>query len=281
MSIDRLRVACLQLTPNADVTANIARVRALAELAIAEGVDFIATPEYVAALDTSSRVMRDSVMPEAEHTALMAFRSLARDLNVWFLAGSLTITTDSDKIANRSYLIDPRGAIHATYDKLHMFDTILPNGRTIRESDIYRAGDDAVVADTPFGRIGMTLCYDIRFPQLYRTIAKHGARLIFVPSSFRESGRGVWHVLLRARAIETSAYIVAPATCGAHETNGRTLGHSLIIDPHGTVIADGGGEPGLIVADLDLKTSDDQRATLPSLQHDRAFGVRICSGTAR
>lgn len=278
MPINRLRVACLQLTPGTDVAANIVQVRTLAEQAVADGANVVATPEYVAALDSSSRGMRAHAMPEAEHRALSAFRSLARDLNIWFLAGSLTVTTDSEKIANRSYLIDPHGGICATYDKLHMFDVSLADGRTFRESRTYRAGDDAVVAETPFGRVGLTICYDIRFPHLYRAIAKEGARLIFVPASFHETGRDVWHVLLRSRAIETSAYIVAPATCGTHSANGRTLGHSLIVDPRGTILADGGREPGVIVADIDLERSDQLRAALPSLQHDRPFGMRVGTG---
>lgn len=275
MTTDQLRVACLQLSPGADVAANIVEVRRLAHQAKAEGANFITTPEYVGALDTSSRVMRELAMPEAEHTVLNAFQSLAAELGVWLLAGSLTIKTQSDKIANRSFLISDRGEVRATYDKLHMFDVTKADGRASRESGIYQAGKHARVAETPFGRVGMTICYDVRFPQLYRAIAKEGARLIFVPAAFHEVGRDVWHVLLRARAIETSAYIVAPATCGRYATNGRTLGHSLIINPRGHVLADAGEEPGLIVADIDLRESEQLRETLPSLKHDRGFEMHV------
>lgn len=271
MAANTLRVACLQLSPGADVIANIAEARRLAHEAKAASADFIAMPEYVGALDTSSRVMRELAMPENEHVVLAAFRELAAELGVWLLAGSLTVKTESEKIANRSFLIGNNGEVRATYDKLHMFDVTRADGRAFRESGTYQAGECARVAETPFGRVGMTICYDVRFPQLYRAIAKAGARLIFVPSSFHEVGRDVWHVLLRARAIETSAYIVAPATCGAHATGGKTLGHSLIVDPRGRVLGDAGEKPGIIVADIDLTESDRLRETLPSLKHDREF----------
>lgn len=270
---NKLRVACLQLSPGADVGANIAEAFRLARRAKAEGADFVATPEYVGALHTSARVMRELAMPEEEHTVLEAFRALAAELGIWFLAGSLTVTTQSEKIANRAYLIDTTGRIRATYDKLHLFDVTRADGRTFRESGTYQAGENARVAETPFGRVGLTICYDVRFPQLYRAIAKQGARMIFVPSSFHEAGRDVWHVLLRARAIETSAYIVAPATCGSHAAGGRTLGHSLIVDPRGHILADAGTEPGIIAADIDLQESEALRESLPSLKHDREFGM--------
>lgn len=275
MLANKLRVACLQLSPGADVAANIAEARRLAHQAKAANADFIAMPEYVGALDTSSRVMRDLAMPEKEHTVLAAFRSLAAELGVWLLAGSLTVKTKSDKIANRSFLIGDNGEVRASYDKLHMFDVTRADGRAFRESGTYQAGERARVAETPFGRVGMTICYDVRFPQLYRAIAKAGARLIFVPASFHEVGRDVWHVLLRARAIETSAYIVAPATCGAHATGGKTFGHSLIVNPRGHVLGDAGEEPGVIVADIDLGESDRLRETLPSLKHDRGFEMYV------
>lgn len=275
MPTDHLRVACLQLSPGADVAANIAEARRLACQAKAEGANFIAMPEYVGALDTSSRVMRELAMPERKHAVLDAFRTLAAELGVWMLAGSLTVKLENDKIANRSFLIGDSGEVRATYDKLHMFDVTRADGRAFRESGTYQAGEYARVAETPFGRVGMTICYDVRFPQLYRAIAKAGARLIFVPSSFHEVGRDVWHVLLRARAIETSAYIVAPATCGTHATGGKTLGHSLIVNPRGHVLGDAGEEPGIIVADIDLSQSERLREMLPSLKHDREFEMYV------
>lgn len=273
--VDSLRVACLQLSPGADVERNIAAMEHAARAAAAAGARFVCTPEYVGALDTSAKVMRALAMPEAGHRVLLAARALARELKVWFLAGSLTVETGGDKIANRSYLIDDAGEVRASYDKLHMFDVTLANGRTIRESGTYRAGDCACVAGTPFGAVGLTICYDIRFPHLYQALAKAGARIITVPAAFHESGRDIWHVLLRARAIETGAHIVAPAACGEHATGGRTLGHSLIVDPRGRVLADGGAAPGIVMADLDLGESERVRTALPALQHDRDFSVRI------
>lgn len=275
MTTDRIRVACLQLSPGADVAANIVEVRRLVRQAKAEGANLIATPEYVGALDTSSRIMRELAMPETGHTVLKAFQELAVEHGVWLLAGSLTVKTQNDRIANRSFLIGDRGEVRATYDKLHMFDATRADGRAFRESGTYQAGEYARVAETPFGRVGMSICYDVRFPQLYRAIAKEGARLIFAPSSFHEGGRDVWHVLLRARAIETSAYIVAPATCGAHATNGKTVGHSLIVNPRGHVLADAGEEPGIIVADIDLSESEQIRERMPSLRHDRGFKMHV------
>lgn len=275
MSRSNLRVACLQLSPGADIAANITEAQRLARQARADGANLIATPEYVGALDTSSRLMRELAMPEVEHIVLKAFRALAAELDVWLLAGSLTVKTQGEKIANRSFLINPSGEVCATYDKLHMFDVTRADGRAFRESGTYQAGENARVAETPFGRFGLTICYDLRFPHLFRAIAKQGARLIFVPSSFHEAGRDVWHVLLRARAIETSAFIVAPATCGSHVTNGRTFGHSLIVDPTGRVLADGGEEPGVIIVDIDLSESDNLRQSLPALKHDRQFGIHV------
>jgi predicted amidohydrolase len=209
-----------------------------------------------------------------------AYRALADELKAWLLVGSLAIKLPGEsRLANRSYLIDSTGAIVATYDKIHMFDVNLANGETFRESRTYRPGDRAVVAATPWGTLGMTVCYDVRFPYLYRSVAHAGARLIAVPSAFtRRTGEAHWHILLRARAIETGCFVVAPAQCGDHEDGRKSYGHSLIVGPWGEVIADGGEAPGVVVAELDLAEVDKARSMIPSLTHDRSYPVPELAG---
>jgi predicted amidohydrolase len=190
------------------------------------------------------------------------------------LLGSLTVKLDDGRMANRSYLLSEEGSIVARYDKIHMFDATLPGNKVIRESSAYRPGARAVVAATPWGRLGLTVCYDLRFPQLYRRLAQAGATMLAVPSSFqRETGPAHWHVLLRARAIETGAFVLAPAMCGEHPNGRSTYGHSLIVDPWGRIVAELGDEPGVLVAAIDLSQAAKVRAMLPSLTHDRDFAL--------
>lgn len=272
---DFLRVACLQFTPGPDISLNLAQVGPLARAAAAAGAQLIALPEYAVALSTSSKLMRSLAAPEEHHPGLAELRDLARKLNVCLLIGSLTVKTANDKIANRSYLIDTTGTVRARYDKLHMFDVVLADGRAIRESQTYSAGDYACVAGMPFGTIGLTICYDLRFPHLFRALAKAGAQIITVPAAFDAViGHYHWHLLLRARAVETSCYIVAPATCGQATGGPRNFGHSLIVDPRGTVIADAGEGSGWIIADLDMNQPHIMRERVPSLQHERTFELR-------
>jgi predicted amidohydrolase len=203
---------------------------------------------------------------------LAALRDLAGELGVWLLAGSLVVRLAADRLANRSYLIGPGGDISARYDKIHMFDVEIPDGQSYRESRAYRPGGRAVTADLPWGRLGLTVCYDLRFPQLFRALAKGGADFISVPSAFTKfTGRAHWHVLLRARAIETGCFVFAPAQCGTHAEGRKTYGHSLIVAPWGEVLAEGGEEPGLITAEIDPAEIGKARAMVPSLTHDRPF----------
>lgn len=270
-----LRVACLQFTPGPDISANLAQVERFARAAARAGAQLIALPEYALALSSSSKLMRNLAAPEEHHPGLEALRDLARKLDVWLLAGSLTVKTSGEKIANRSYLIDQLGTVRAQYDKLHMFDVVLPDGRAISESRTYSAGNHACVASVPIGTIGLTICYDLRFPQLFRTLAKAGAQIITVPAAFdSQIGHLHWHLLLRARAVETSCYIVAPATCGHAPGGPSNFGHSLIIDPKGKVLADAGAGSGWIAADLDMNQPRIVREGVPSLQHDRTFELR-------
>ena len=268
------RIACLQLTSGNDLDANLATVRAMASDAAARGARFILTPEYALMLDGSGRVMRERALAADGSPALPALRALARELEVWFLAGSLTVRTDAGdgRIANRSFLISDTGEVAAAYDKIHMFDVTLPDGRNVRESSAYRPGDRAVTAATPWGRLGLTVCYDLRFPGLYRALALAGASYITVPSSFqRQTGKVHWHTLVRARAIENGCFIIAPAMCGDHPGNRQTYGHTLVVDPWGEVLADGGEDPGIVYADIDPAAVARARGMIPSIEHDRVF----------
>jgi predicted amidohydrolase len=269
---DSLRVACLQVNAGNDMAANIAATAALAREAARGGAQFIATPENVVMMAAGGKETRAKAQPEDSHEALAAFRDLARETNAWFLVGSLACALPSGKLANRSILLDPQGRTVGRYDKIHMFDVDLPSGESYRESSNYEPGLEGIMAETPWGRVGMTICYDVRFPYLYRALAKLGSRIITVPSAFtRVTGEAHWHVLLRARAIETGCFVVAPAMTGEHPAGRKTYGHSLVVSPWGEVLADGGTAVGVVFADLDLGAIDTARASVPSLKHDRGY----------
>ncbi len=228
----RFKVACVQVTSGADVDANIEAACALIRAARDAGADFITLPEVVGLLGGRRRIMLDNAVAEPRDRALRAFRELARETGAWLLIGSLAIKLGPSRLANRSFLVDDAGEVVARYDKIHMFDVDLPDGETHRESALYKPGCRAVVAATPWGRLGMSVCYDLRFPYLYRALAQAGAIMLSVPSAFTEvTGRAHWQVLLRARAIETACFVIAPAQCGRHSADRETHGHSLIVDP--------------------------------------------------
>ena len=277
-----LRVACLQLSPGEDLAANIQAATAMMAEAARRGAQLILLPEYAALLHASGRFMREHSPAEDGHPALAAFCKLARDTGASVLAGSLTVSTGPQRIANRSCFIDGQGRIAARYDKLHMFDATLPSGRVLKESSTYDAGNEAIAVATPWGWLGMTICYDLRFPHLYRALAQAGCRMIAVPSAFtRATGERHWHTLLRARAIENACYILAPATCGIHPGQHETYGHTLIVSPDGAIMQEGGTEPGIFIADLDLGAADAARQAIPSLTHDRPIAVRaVAPGAA-
>lgn len=268
----KVRVACLQTNTGNDFDANIAMLTAMTREAAAGGAQFILSAEYALMMDGSGRTMREKALAPDGVPALPALTALSRELGVWQLVGSLTLRSDDSRMFNRSLLISANGEVAAAYDKIHMFDATLPSGTVIRESSAYRSGERAVIGETPWGKLGMTVCYDLRFPQLYRALAQRGAVMLAVPSSFqRETGTAHWHVLLRARAIENAAFVLAPALCGDHPGKRTTYGHTLVIDPWGQVLADGGEAPGVVYADLDLGQVEKVRGMLPSLAHDRPF----------
>jgi predicted amidohydrolase len=274
------KLACVQMNSGADMAANIAAASDLIRAACAAGAGLIATPENTGVMQHGSERIIAAGRTEADHPALAAFRALARETGAWLLIGSLWIARPkSTRVVNRSYLIDSDGGIAAAYDKIHMFDVDLPSGEQYRESKNFAPGDTARAVATPWGMLGMTVCYDLRFPHLYRRLAQAGAQFIAIPSSFTQpTGEAHWHVLLRARAIETGAFVFAPAQCGVHPGERRTYGHSLIVDPWGKVLADAGEAPGFIIADIDLGLVAKARASIPAWRNDTAFSL---AGTAK
>jgi deaminated glutathione amidase len=270
--------ACIQFTAGPDPEPNIAIASDLIRQARDAGADFITTPEASNFIESGQK-RRDKARREADDPFLAAMRDLARETGAWILVGSLVIdpagepgTGDESRLANRSFLIDAQGGIVAKYDKIHLFDIDLPNGESIRESNAYRPGHRTVIAEMPWGKLGMTVCYDVRFPHLYRQLAQAGADFLSVPSVFTvPTGKAHWEVLLRARAIENGAFILAPAQTGEHTAGRKSYGHSLIVDPWGEIMAEGGEGVGIITATIDPARVAKVRGGLPSLQHDRDF----------
>lgn len=268
----KFTVACVQMNSGREIAPNIEAARTLVHRARDMGADFIATPENATLLDRSRKQLLAKARPEADHPAIPAFSAMARETGAWLLAGSLTIKLNEEQTANRSYLFDPSGNAVAQYDKIHMFDVDLKGGDSYRESATFRPGGEAVLAPTPWGLLGMTVCYDVRFAYLYRALAHAGASFLSVPAAFTEfTGRAHWHVLLRARAIETGCFVIAPAQCGLHEDGRRTYGHSLVVAPWGEVLADGGEGVGVVTAVIDTSRIEEARGMVPALTHDKTF----------
>jgi len=273
--------ACVQSTATPDVHADIRVLTDFIREAAAKGARFIATPEYCAGLDTKGGKMFPVAFTEAEHPVLPAMQGLAKELGVWLLIGSIGVRAPDGKIFNRSFMLSPSGAIAARYDKIHLFDIDLGEGRTYHESATIEAGTSAVIAPCVDGTIGLSICYDIRFPHLYRAYAQAGAEMLAAPAAFtRITGAAHWHVLQRARAIENGAYVISPGQCGTLAGGAECYGHSLIVDPWGRVLADGGTEPGIVTAEIDLAQVADTRRRIPSLRHDRPF-AGACLDTAK
>jgi predicted amidohydrolase len=276
MSARKLHVACVQMRASDDVMENIASASQLIRQAAREGATFIATPENTNLMAADAGSKLEKSFEEANDPAVPAFAKLAADLRVWLLIGSLAIKVGGTKTANRSYLFDPVGKIRARYDKIHLFDVDLPSGERYRESNTVAPGAEAVAVELPFGKLGMTVCYDMRFPQLYRSLAKAGVEILTVPSAFTETtGKPHWHVLLRSRAIETGCFVVAPAQGGSHANGRKTYGHSLIAGPWGDILAEGGIDPCVVSALIDVNQVAEARARIPSLEHDRPFAPPV------
>ena len=276
---ENFTAACVQFTAGSDSEPNLRMVRDLVRRARDVGADLIMTPEASNFVE-SGRRRREKARREADDPFLTGMRSVARETGAWLLIGSLVIdptgepdaTAGETRLANRSFLVDPGGRIVARYDKIHMFDIDLPGGESYRESNAYRPGGATIVVDTPWGRLGMSVCYDVRFPHLYRALAQAGADFLVVPSVFTvPTGNAHWHLLLRARAIENGCFVLAPAQWGEHTGGRRSFGHSLIVDPWGEVLADAGDGVGLTSARIEVARVGEVRRMVPSLQHDRRF----------
>ena len=273
-----MRAALIQLSVTDDPVANLAATQGFIRQAVEGGAGFVLTPEMTNCLSSSRDHQRAIFRHEGEDGTLAALRDTAREHGIWLLIGSLgLLTQDGDgRFANRSFLIAPDGNIAARYDKIHMFDVNVSETEVYRESSAYRPGGQAVVADAGWAKIGMTVCYDLRFPHLYRRLAQGGAQVITIPAAFNHiTGAAHWETLVRARAIETGCFVLAPAQTGFHaEAHGkgrRTHGHSLAVAPWGEILADAGTEPGVTLVDLDLTQVDKARGRVPSLSHDREF----------
>lgn len=264
----------IQMRSGRDPAANLdAAVKLIGEAKKA-GADYVQTPEMTNIMELSREKLFSAIAPEEFDICLTGLRDLARKLSLHIHVGSLAIKVSPDKAANRAFLIDPKGEIVARYDKIHMFDVDLANGETYRESRNFRAGELAVVTDLPWARFGLSVCYDLRFPSLYRALAEAGASVLTIPSAFtRQTGEAHWQVLMRARAIENGCFVLAAAQGGTHENGRETFGHSLVIDPWGRIIAEGGTEPGVIMAEIDPAAVAAARARIPSLQHGRRFEI--------
>ena len=265
--------ACVQLNSGRDIAPNIATAADLVRRARDAGGQFIMTPEVSDMIEPKRALRLEKARAESDHPMLAAWRALARETGAHLLLGSVMLReAGAERLLNRSFLIAPDGEIMARYDKIHMFDVDLPGGESYRESAVFRPGDRAVLAPLPWGLLGMSVCYDLRFPQLYRALALGGADFLAVPAAFTvPTGRAHWHVLLRARAIENGSFVFAPAQDGEHAEGRRTYGHSLIVAPWGEVLAEAPEGVGFITAEIDPGRIEEARRAVPSLRHDRPF----------
>lgn len=267
-----LKAACVQVNASADMDQNIKTASDMVRDAANQGAQLICMPENISMMEFGGENVIAKSFPQNEHPALQAFQALAQETNTWLLVGSLAVRLENGKVANRSLLLNAQGEIAGQYDKIHLFDVDLPNGESYRESNTFNGGDQATLVQTPWGPLGMSICYDVRFPYLYRDYGHNGAKILTVPAAFtRPTGQAHWEVLLRARAIENGCFVIAPAQCGEHKGGRQTYGHSLIIDPWGKVLSEGGDDPCVLVYDLDMDEVDAAHGKVPSLTHDRPY----------
>ena len=269
-------IACLQTRPRPTFDGALIEALELAEIAVNAGATIITLPEYCGGLVSKGSNLVPPAAQEARHPVIQGLREFAKDNNIWMIVGSVAVNGVDEKIKNRSFVIDDKGIICSKYDKIHLFDVELSASEMYKESALVSGGFQAVITKTPFGLIGHSICYDIRFPGLYRDLAKAGAEIIMVPSAFtKTTGEAHWHVLNRARAIENGAFVVAPCAVGPIDGGGECFGHSLIVDPWGKVLADGGDERGVIQNTIDLDQVSIVRNKIPSLNHDQSFTLEI------
>lgn len=274
---EKFRAALVQLRSGREIAPNIAAAKDLIAAAAAEGAQYVQTPENTTLMELDTERLFARIKPEAESEFIEEFSSLARELNIWLHIGSAAVLAGDARAANRAFVFQPDGGIAARYDKIHMFDVDLPNGERYRESKNYRPGEEAVTVDLPWCRLGLSICYDLRFPEQYKALAREGAEVLTVPAAFTQAtGQAHWHILLRARAIETGSFVLAAAQGGTHENGRSTYGHSIIISPWGEILAEAGDEPGIVSAEIDPAVSRETRQRIPALTHASEF--RALSG---
>ena len=267
--------ACVQMRGRVDPAANLDDAVRMIREAASRGATYVQTPEISNLVNRDRETMLKSITTEESDPMLAAFRALARELRITIHAGSLSIK-NGDKVANRAFVIDPSGALSARYDKIHLFDVDLPNGESWRESRTYTAGAEAVAVDLPWGRLGVSICYDVRFPYLFRALADQGATILSAPACFtKQTGEAHWSILQRARAIENGAFMISAAQAGLHEDGRETYGHSIIVDPWGRVLAEGDDKPGLIFAEIKMDAVTEARGRIPALRHTRPTPVSV------
>ncbi len=268
------RIACIQMNANSDVNDNVERASSLIRAAATDGASFVFTPEYFSGFHIEGNKARPAAFRFNQHPVINTFSALARELSITLILGSVGVCREDGKISNRSVVLDHTGRMITYYDKIHLFDVDLGGGNTIQESATIAPGESAVIARIGEFSIGLSICYDVRFPHLYRLLSKAGAQVLAVPAAFtRKTGEAHWHVLLRSRAIENGCYVVAPGQCGKVEGGGENFGHSLIIDPWGKILAEAGVDATYIIADIDLNKVKNCRRRIPSLEHEREFGL--------
>jgi predicted amidohydrolase len=274
MTTGKFNAAMIQMRSGLTPAVNLDAAVALIGEAKSAGADYVQTPEMTNIMEVKRERLFANIVEEDADASLATFRELARKLGIFIHVGSLAIKIAPEKAANRSFLITPKGDIAARYDKIHMFDVDLGSGESYRESKSYAPGEIGVLSDLPWGRLGLTVCYDLRFPALYRALAEAGCTMLAIPSAFtKQTGEAHWHILNRARAIENTCFVFAAAQGGKHENGRETFGHSLIVDPWGRILAEGGTEPGVVMAEIDLAEVAKARARMPSLQHGRRFEI--------
>jgi deaminated glutathione amidase len=279
---EKFKAACIQFSARPEIETNLKTSLRLTHEAAKAGAKLITLPEYFSGVRTEGHRVIPTSFRESEHPAIPALAAAAKELNVWILLGSLGVVRADGRIDNRSYLIDPAGRIAARYDKIHLFDVNLEAGKEYRESATIAPGSVAVVADTPWGGLGLSICYDLRFPQLFRRLAHEGATMLAIPAGFTKlTGKAHWHTLCRARAIENGAYAIAPCQNGTLEGGAECFGHSLIVDPWGEVLADGGEDEGVVIAEIDPAKVVEARRRIPALTHDRDFSTERESATRK
>jgi deaminated glutathione amidase len=273
------KAALIQMRSGVDMARNFSDASAMIREAAVQGAQYVLTPEMTNIFEADRERLKSLVRREEEDACVAGFSQLAQELHIWLHAGSLALRVSADRLVNRSLLFAPDGALVARYDKIHLFDVDMPSGERIRESDTFAPGSEAVVANLPWGPLGLSICYDMRFPNLYNTLANAGAMFMAVPAAFTvPTGKAHWHVLLRSRAIETGSFVFTAAQGGAHECGRHTFGHSLAVTPWGEIMVEAGIEPGVMVFEVDEELVNRDRGRIPALKNARAFNLKLTGG---